>query len=86
MTKPLPLLTQPGKEVQLGKEVQSSIKFLRFYIDTRGITESIKTDQLSGFKGRAMDKLCLDNNIEQKFRPVFGHCGCGLVDKIIQTN
>ena len=81
--KPLPLLTQPGQELQLdyagpledhkGKKIsllvaidryskfpsvkvtkptggKPTIKFLRTYIDTHGIPESIKTDQLSGLK------------------------------------
>ena len=92
-TKPLPLLTQPGQELQLdnarsledhkGKKIyllvaidryskfsslkiqnqleESSIKFLRTYIDTHGIADSIKTDQFSGFKGKAMKKFCSAN-------------------------
>ena len=96
-TKPLPLLTQPGQEIQLdyagpledykGKKIyllvaidryskfpsvkitkstggKSSIKFLRSYIDIHGIPESIRTDQFSGSKGKAMKKFCSDNNIE----------------------
>ena len=116
-SKPLPLLSQPGQEVQLdyagplehykGKNlfaksnrqilhfpsvkitkltgVKSSIKFLRSYIDSHGIPESIKTDQLSGFKRKAMKKFCLDNNNEQKFCPVGDHRVCGLVEGTIQT-
>ena len=117
-TKPLPLLTQPGQEIQLdyagpledfkGKKIyllvaidryskfpsvkitkstggKSSIKFLRSYIDIHGIPESIRTDQFSGFKGKAMKKFCSDNNIEQKFCPVGDHRGCGLVERTIQT-
>ena len=108
--KPLPLLTQPGQELQLdyagpledhkGKKIyllvaidryckfpsvkvtkstggKSTIKFLRTYIDTHGKPESIKTDQFSGFKGKAMKKLCIENNITQKFCPVGDHRGCG---------
>ena len=36
---------------------KSAIKFLRSYIDTHGIPESIKTDQFSGFKGKAIKKF-----------------------------
>ena len=111
--KPLPLLSQPGQELQLdyagpledhkGKKIyllvaidsyskfpsvkvtkstgeKSTIKFLRTYIDTHGIPESIKTDQFSGFKGKAMKKFCTENNITQKFCPVGDHRGCGLVE------
>ena len=117
-SQPLPLLSQPGQEVQLdyagpledhkGKKIyllvaidrfskfpsvkvtkstggKSTIKFLRSYIDTHGIPESIKTDQFSGFKGKAMKKFCLEHNIEQKFCPVGDHRGCGLVERTIQT-
>ena len=63
---------------------KSTIKFLRSYIDTHGIPESIKTDQFSGFKGKAMKKFCLENNIEQKFCPVGDHRGCVLVERTIQ--
>ena len=116
--KPLPLLSQPGQELQLdyagpledhkGKKIyllvaidryskfpsvkvtkstggKSTIKFLRTYIDTHGIPESIKTDQFSGFKGKAMKKFCTENNITQKFCPVGDHRGCGLVERTIQT-
>ena len=117
-SQPLPLLSQPGLEVQLdyagpleyykGKKIylltaidrfskfpsvkvtkstggKSTINFLRSYIDTHGIPESIKIDQFSGFKGKAMKKFCLENNIEQKFCPVGDHRGCGLVERTIQT-
>ena len=116
--KPLPLLSQPGQELQLdyagpledhkGKKIyllvaidryskfpsvkvtkstggKSTIKFLRTYIDTHGIPESIKTDQFSEFKGKAMKKFCTENNIAQKFCPVGDHRGCGLVERTIQT-
>ena len=115
--KPLPLLTQPGQELQLdyagpledhkGKQIyflvandryskfpsvkvtkstggKSTKKFLCTYIDTHGIPESIKTDQFSGFKGKAMKKFCTEN-ISQKFCPVGDHRGCGLVERTIQT-
>ena len=32
-----------------------------------------------------MKKFCLENNIEQKFCPMGDHCGCGLVERTIQT-
>ena len=80
-SKSLPLLTQPGQELQLDyagplqdkkKKIylltaidryskfpsvkvtkstggKSSVKFLRNYIDTNGIPESIRNDQFSGF-------------------------------------
>ena len=116
--KPLPLLTQPGQELQLdyagplenhkGKNInlmiaidryskfpsvkvtkstggKSTIKFLRTYIDTHGIPESIKTDQFSGFKGKAMKKFCTENIITQKFCPVGDYRGCGSVERTIQT-
>ena len=89
-SKPLPLLSQPGEELQLdyagpledtkGRKIfllvaidryskfplvnitkstggKSSVKFLRTYIDAHGIPESIRTDQLSGFKGKTMKKF-----------------------------
>ena len=117
-SKPLPLLTQPGQELQLDyagpledkkrKMIylltaidryskfpsvkitkstggKSSVKFLRTYIDTHGIPESIRIDQFSGFKGKTMKKFCTKNNIEQKFCPVGDHRGCGLVERTIQT-
>ena len=64
---------------------KSSVKFLRTYIDTHGIPESIRTDHFSGFKGKTMKKFCADNNIEQKLRPAGDHRGCGLVERTIQT-
>ena len=75
----------PSVKVTKSTVEKSTIKFLRSYIDTHGIPESIKTDHLSGFKGTAMKKLCLENNIEQKFCPVGDHRGCGLVERTIQT-
>ena len=61
------------------------MKFLRTYVDTHGIPESIRTDQFSGFKGKTMKKCCVDHNIMQKFCPVGDHQGCGLVERTIQT-
>ena len=61
------------------------MKFLRTYIDTHGIPESIRTDQSLGFKGKTMKKFCTEYNIEQKFCPVGDHRGCGLVERTIQT-
>ena len=117
-SKPLPLLTQPGQEVQLdyagpienqkGKKIyllvaidrfskfpsvkvtkstsgKSTVKFLRSYIDTHGVPESIRSDQFSGFKGKTFKKFCSELNIEQKFCPVGDHRGCGLVERTIQT-
>ena len=75
----------PSVKVTKSTGEKSTIKFLRSYIDTHGIPESIKTDQLSGFKGKAMKKFCLENNIEQKFCPVGDHRGCGLVERTIRT-
>ena len=63
-----------------------TVKFLRSYIDTHGIPESIRSDQISGFKGKTLKKkFCTDLNIEQKFCPVGDHRGCGLVERTIQT-
>ena len=59
--------------------------FLRTYIDKHGIPESIKTDQFSGFKGKAMKKLSTENNINQKCYPVGDNRGCGSVERSIQT-
>ena len=117
-SKPLPLLTQPGQEVQLdyagpienqkGKKIdllvaidrfskfpsvkvtkstsrKCTVKFLRSYIDTHGVPESIHSDQFSGFKGKTLKKFCSELNIEQKFCPVGDHRGCGLVERTIQT-
>ena len=89
-SKPQPLLTQPGQEVQLdyavpienqkGKKIyllvaidrfskfpsvkvtkstsgKCTVKFLRSYIDTHGIPESIRSDQFSGFKGKTLKKI-----------------------------
>ena len=117
-SKPLPLLTQPGQEVQLDyagpienqkrKKIyllvaidrfskfpsvkvtkstsgKSTVKFLRSYIDTHGVPESIRSDQFSGFKGKTLKKFCSELNIEQKFCPVGDHRGWGLVERTIQT-
>ena len=117
-SKPLPLLSQPGQELQLdyaglledtkGKKIylllaidryskfpsvkitkstggKPSVKFLRTYIDTNGIPESVGTDQFSGFKWKMMKKFCVDHNIDQKFCPVRDHRCCGLVERTIQT-
>ena len=117
-SKPLPLLTQPGQEVQLdyagpkenqkGKKIyllvaidrfskfpsvkvtkstsgKCTVKFLRPYIDTHGIPESIRSDQFSGFKGKTLRKICSELNIEQKFCTVGDHRGCCLVERTIQT-
>ena len=114
----MPLLTQPGQEVQLdyagpienqkGKKIylfvaidrfskfpsvkvtkstsgKSTVKFLRSYIDTHGVPESIRSDQFSGFKGKTFKKFCSELNIEQKFCPAGDHRGCGLVERTIQT-
>ena len=75
----------PSVKVTKSTGRKSTIKFLRSYIDTHGIPESIKTYQFSGFKGKAMKKFCIENNIEQKFCPVGDHRGCGLVERTIQT-
>ena len=75
----------PSVKITKSTGGKSSIKFLRSYIDIHGIPESIRTDQFSGFKGKAMKKFCSDNNIEQKFCPVGDHRGCGLVERTIQT-
>ena len=117
-SKPLPLLSQPGEELQLdyagpledtkGRKFyllvaivryskfpsvkitkstgsKSSVKFLRTYIDTHGIPESIRTDQFSGFKGKRMKIFWFDHNIVQKLCPVGDHRSCGLVERTIQT-
>ena len=117
-SKPLPLLSQPGQELQLdyagpledtkGKKIyllvaidryskfpsvkitkstrgKSSVKFLRTYMDTHGLPESIRTDQFSGFKGKTMKKCCVDHNNVQKFCPIGDRRGCGLVERTIQT-
>ena len=117
-SKPLPLLTQPGQEVQLdyagpienqkGTKIyllvaidrfskfpsvkvtkstsgKCTVKFLRSYIDTHGVPESIRSDQFSGFKEKTLKKFCPELNIEQKFCPVGDHRGCGLVERTIQT-
>ena len=117
-SKSLPLLTQPGQEVQLdytgpienqkGKKIyplvaidrfskfssvkvtkstsgKCTVKFLRSYIDTHGVPESIRSDQFSGFKGKTLKKFCSELNIEQKVCPVGDHRGCGLVERTIQT-
>ena len=65
----------PSVKVTKSTGGKSTIKFLSSYIDTHGITESIKTDEFSGFKGKAMKKFCVINNIEQKFCPVGDHRG-----------
>ena len=62
-----------------------TVKFLRSYIDTHDIPESIRSDQFSGFKGKTLKKFCTELNIEQKFCPVGDHRGCGLVERTIQT-
>ena len=62
-----------------------TVKFLRSYIDTHGVPESIRSDQFSGFKAKTLKKFCSELNIEQKFCPVGDHRGCGLVERTIQT-
>ena len=47
--------------------------------------QSIRTDQFSGFKGKAKKKFCSENNREQKFYPVADHRGCGLVERTTQA-
>ena len=61
------------------------MKFLRTYIDTHGIPESIRTDQFSGFKKKTMKKFCVDHIIVHKICPFGDHGGCGLVERTIQT-
>ena len=75
----------PSVKVTKSTGGKSTIKFLRTYIDTHGIPESIKTDKFSGFKGKSMKKFCTENNVSQKFCPVGDHRGCGLVERTIQT-
>ena len=70
----------PSVKVTKSTEGKTTIKLLCTYFDTHGIPESIKTDQFSGFKEKAMKKLCTENNITQKFCPVGDHRGCGLVE------
>ena len=74
----------PSVKITNSSGGKSLIKFLRTYIDTHVIPESIKTDQFSGFKEKAMKNFRAENNIEQKFCPVGDHRGCGLVEKTIQ--
>ena len=62
-----------------------TVKFLRSYIDTHGVPESIRSDQFSGFKRKTLQKFCSELNIEQIFCPVGDHRGCGLVERTIQT-
>ena len=75
----------PSVKITKSTGGKSSVKFLRTYIDTHGIPESIRTDQFSGFKGKTMRKFCIEHNIEQKFCPVGDHRGCGPVERTIQT-
>ena len=64
---------------------QKIIKFLKTYIQQHSIPKSIKTDQYSGFKNKLVQAFCKDKNIAQYFCPVGDHCGCGLVERSIQT-
>ena len=57
----------PSVKVNKSTGGKSTIKFLCTYIDTHGIPKSIKTDQFSGLKGKAMKKFCTENNVKQKF-------------------
>ena len=41
----------------------------------RSIPVSIRNDHFSGFKGKAMKKVCRENNNEQKFCPAGDHRG-----------
>ena len=75
----------PSFKVTKSTGRKSTINFLRSYIDIQRIPESIKTDQFSGFKGKAMKKFYVESNIEPKFCPVGDHRGCGLVERSIQT-
>ena len=60
-------------------------KFLKTYIQQHSIPKSIKTDQYSGFKNKLVQAFCKDKNIAQNFCPVVDHCGCGLVERSVQT-
>ena len=62
-----------------------TVKFLRSYIDTHGILDSIRSDQFSGFKETTLKKFCTELNIEQKICPVGDYRGCGLVERAVQT-
>ena len=62
-----------------------TVKFLRSYIDTHEIPESIRSDQFSGFRGKTLKRFCSELDIDQKFCPVVDHRGCGLVERTIQT-
>ena len=62
------------------------VKFLRSFIDTHGIPESLRSEQFSGYYGKTLKHSCVDHNIEEKFCPVGDHRGCGLVERTIQTN
>ena len=75
----------PSVKITKSTGGKSWVNFLRTYIDTHGIPESIRTDQFSAFKGKTMKKFCSENNIELKFCPVGDHRGCGLVERTIQT-
>ena len=75
----------PSVKVTKSTSDKCTVKFLRSYIDTHGIPESIRSDQVSGFKGKTLKKFCSELNIEQKFCPVGDHRGCGLVERTIQT-
>ena len=55
----------PSVKITKSTGGESSLKFLRNYIDTHGIPELIETDQFSGFRGKTMKK-CSKKNLSKK--------------------
>ena len=75
----------PSVKVTKSTSGKCTVKFLRSYIDTHGIPESMRCNQISGFKGKTLKKFCTELNIETELCPVGGHRGCGLVERTIQS-
>ena len=74
----------PSVKVTKSTSKKCTVQFLRFYIDTRGIPESRRSDQISGLREKTHIKFCAEHSIEQKFCPVADHRVCVLVEQTIK--
>ena len=61
------------------------LKFFNNYIHQHSIPQNLRTDQYSGLKNAKLAEFCKSKGINQVFCPVGDHCGCGLVERCIQT-
>ena len=61
------------------------LKFLDMYIETHGITRSIRLDQAKCLVRNQVKTFCIKNNIDIIEAPVNDHRAIGLVERLIQT-